>query len=218
MNTENIKEYLEFIKENKSLYQANEVLEVVTDPATIEEYCAKNNARIGVVYRSKHNIMVVDLVRNKAGRLFAYERIVKTVSGNSVVIMPFLNGKILLLKQFRHALGEYQLAFPRGYGEENISPEENARKEISEELNCNAENISYLGRIVADSGVCGEMVCAFQCSISLPAVDGVYEDIASFITVTEDEFCDMAKKGLINDSFTLSTFMLYRSKAGTSPL
>lgn len=218
MNTENIHEYLGFIKENKDLYQANEVLETVTDPAVIEEYCRKNDARIGVVYRSKYNIMVVDLVRDKAGRLFAYERIVKAARGNSVVIMPFLNGKILLLKQFRHALGDYQLAFPRGYGESGISPEENARKEISEELNCDAENISYLGRIVADSGVCGETVCTFQCNVRFPAVDGVYENIASFITVTEDEFSDMANKGLINDGFTLSAFLLYQAKAGTRTL
>lgn len=209
---ESLKEYLDFINQTGYHYKTEQVLEMILDIDLLTEYCEKNNRKIGIVSRTPFNVHLIDLVRNSNGDLFPYERIVKAVQGNSVVIMPFLNGKIILLKQFRHALGDYQYALPRGYGELCLTPEENARKEINEELNCESGDYAFLGHIVADSGICGEKVNVFRCSIEKPFVEGDYESIVSYIEVTEDEFNEMIRSGQINDGFTLSAAALYNSR------
>ena len=48
--------------------------------------------------------MVVDVVRAKNGSLFAYERLMNRVMRGAVVIVPYYNGKYILLRQYRHAL------------------------------------------------------------------------------------------------------------------
>ena len=73
--------------------------------------------------------VVVDVVRAKNGSLFAYERLMNRVMRGAVVIVPYYNGKYILLRQYRHALREYQYGFPRGFGEEGMSAKENAGKE-----------------------------------------------------------------------------------------
>lgn len=207
-----IAEYLDFINKISFQYKTDEVLELITDSDELMNYCQKNNKRIGIVNRTEFNIHLIDLVKNSNGELFLYERIVKAVQGNSVVIMPFHNDKIILLKQFRHALGDYQYALPRGFGEINLSPEENARKEIREELGCESESYVFLGNVVADSGLCGEKVCVFKCCVNNLNIREQYENIVSYVEATEQEFAEMVKNGMINDGFTLSAFTLHNLK------
>lgn len=204
-----IDEYLDFIKETGFCYKDNNMIEMITDFDKIMDYCKKTGNNIGIINRNEYNVHVIDLVRNKNNQIYEYERIVKAVQGNSVVVIPFKENKIILLKQFRHALGDYQYAFPRGFGEISLSPKENARKEIIEELNCDSKDYIFLGNIVADSGLCGEKVYVFKCSVEPPCIQEYYENIASYIEVDETELSDMIRNRLINDGFTLSALTLY---------
>lgn len=207
-----IGEYLDFIREIGVHYETDEMLEMVTDFEEIRRFCRKTKKRIGIVNRNEFNIHVVDLVRNKKGELLSYERIIKAARGNSIVVIPFRNDKMLLLKQFRHALGTYQYAFLRGFGEAGLSPEENARKEIREELQCSAGDFVRLGTVVADSGLCGEKITVFRCNVDAPQIEEGYEEIASYIELTGEELSDKIRQGEINDGFTLSALTLLREK------
>lgn len=83
--------------------------------------------------------MVADLVytidKDNNKNYFAYERIIpKAKNNSSVVIVPIYEDKIILLKQYRHALRDYQYSLPRGYGEDTVQVENNVKKELSEEI------------------------------------------------------------------------------------
>ncbi|MCM1219109.1 MAG: NUDIX hydrolase [Lachnospiraceae bacterium] len=126
-----------------------------------------------------------------------------------MVIISKYNNQYVLIKQFRHAIGDYQLAFPRGYGEPDITIEENVKKEIFKELNTNAYKIEHIGTVIADSGICGEKVNIVQCEVDKPNVDGVYEGITKFVLLSAEEIESLIKSKKINDGFTLSAWSLY---------
>ena len=212
ISPKDVQEYLELLQRRPLDETPDSMLEVIRDPEVLLSYSREHQVRLGIVYQSSRHLYVVDLVRNKAGDLFPYERLLKTVSGSSVVIVPFREDRLVLLKQFRHALGAFQYCFPRGFAEEGISPAENAKKELWEELNCKAGEPELLGQVVADSGICGEKVWVFRCAVGEPHTDGIYENISSCIEVSLPEVKQMVRQGLINDGFTLSALTLLENR------
>jgi len=203
------KEYLALLRQHPG--EAGDMLRTVDDPELLTAYSEAHGVRLGIVYKSRWHTLVVDLVRDRAGQLRTYERLLKTVSGSSVVAIPFHGEKLVLLKQFRHALGGYQYCFPRGFAEPGIPPAENARKELREELNCQPAEPTLLGQVVADSGICGEKVWVFRCDISMPRTDGKYENIEGHMEITLPELLQMVRSGQINDGFTLSAIALLQN-------
>ena len=206
--TQQLQEYLTLLHQRPPVHTDSALLEIIDDPALLEAYSLEHQIELGIVFRSNRHIYVVDLVRDKSGRLFPYERLLKAVTGSSVVIIPFYEDQVVLLEQYRHALGEFQYCFPRGFAEEGVSPSENAVKELREELKCCPGRPELLGQVVADSGICGEKVWVFRCSITKPYTDGIYENIRSYTTVTLPELLQMVRRGQINDGFTLSAITL----------
>lgn len=207
-----LQEYLNLLRQRPLPLAEGSLLEIIDDPAILEAYSRDHQTPLGIVFRSSRHIYVVDLVRDKTGRMFPYERLLKAVTGSSVVAVPVYGDRVVLLEQYRHALGEFQYCFPRGFAEEGLSPGENAVKELEEELNCRAGTPELLGQVVADSGICGEKVWVFRCPVSRPCTDGIYENIKSYITVTVPELTRMVRRGQINDGFTLSAIALLREK------
>lgn len=212
MNGQALQEYLQLLEQRGPEYTCDEVIEPVQDPLLLEKYSRETGMKLGIRYRGVRHILVVDLVRHRDGTLHPYERLLKTVTGSSVVIVPHRGEKLVLLKQFRHALGDYQYCFPRGFAEEGLQPAENAKKEISEELGCECTDLQLLGRMVADSGICGEPVWVYGCQVDQPAVAQFYENITGCIEVTVEEITQMVRDGKINDGFTLSAMTLLNAK------
>ena len=209
--TEELSRYLDCLKEHSFTYKDNDSLELVQERDTIVNYRRNHPGRPGIVYSSQYHSFVVDLVRTKDGSLHQCERLEKTNRGNSVVIIPVYDNKYILIRQFRHAMGDYQWCFPRGFGEPDISPEENAIKETKEEINCNVTRAVHLGVTVADSGICGEETHVYLCYIDKPSIKQHYENIVSLIEVTEQEIEKMIAEGQINDGYTLAAIILYKS-------
>ena len=219
--TKELKRYYELMEERPQEFLKSEIIDIITDETTIEEFCRKNNVKTGVVYESKYHIMVVDVVKDKNGRMFTYERILNTVPGGSVVI-TIHNDKFVLLEQFRHAMRCRQYAFPRGFKELKISNIENAKKELNEEIKVNnSDNVSYrfIGNIIADSGLCGNVADVYLCTItddediSARATEG----IVGTKEVTQDGLNDMIRNGSIDDGFSLAAYSLFCAKTEKQP-
>ncbi len=186
-------------------------LRIVTDRAAVLQYEASAEGRpIGIAYSSPYNQLLVDLVEDGQGRRFAYERVVPAAK-NAVVIVPRFEGDFVLLRQFRHALRDYQLCFPRGYGEPGVSACDNAEKELFEELKVwPLGPMKHLGSVVADSGLSGGRIEVFACDVPAPNPDVGYEEIDSCIIVSPAELDELIADGRINDGFTLSALTLLR--------
>ena len=212
MSDDSILQYLNYIQRYGLPYDYSEIMHIITDYDELLSYSREHNKKLGIIYQSEYHIFIVDLVENIRGERFPYERIIKTRQGNSVVIIPVSGERFVLLKQFRHALGTYQYSFPRGFGEPCISIEENARKEIMEELNAKVSSIKIIGKVVADSGICGEEVNIVQCSVSDIQIDGVYEGIRCYELLSAEEMERYIQSDKINDGFTLSAWTLLNAK------
>lgn len=186
-------------------------LEVIKDHARVLEFERSPEGRpIGITYESPYNRMVVDLVQDAADEQFAYERIIPMQKG-AVVIVPLFQGRFVLLQQFRHALRGFQLSFPRGYGEAGLPVEKNAAKELREELGVEpASALTYLGTVIADSGLSGNRVAVFMCDVPEPKIDSSHEGIEGYETFTSEELDRAIKDGTITDGFTLSALSLLR--------
>ena len=207
--------YIELTNKRPDLFIQSEDLLIITDPDTVNEYVADSGQRLGVVYKSQWNTMLVDLVKNKNGDLFSYDRLIGTSTGVPVTI-PVYDGKFVLIKQYRHAIRSIQYAFPRGFGEDGLSAEENAVKELLEEVGATFADdarIKVIGSVTADSGITSGKVFVVYCEIISYEEKIGYEGIQKTILLSERELGDWIKRGRIDDGFTLAAYSLFSFSA-----
>lgn len=214
MSQKSLNKYFELIQERSKEFITNNFLKIITDRKMLEQYEKQNNCDLGVVYESDYHLLVVDLVCSN-DNIFKYERLIKRYSGNCVVIIPIYNEKFVLLNQYRYSLQENQICFPRGFGESGLKVEENAKKEIKEEINADTISCDIIGTVVADSGVCGEKVAICLCEISKPFINEHYENIDEINLCSIDELTELIKNNAINDGYTLSALSLYMLNNGS---
>ena len=87
----------------------------------------------------------------------------------AVVIMPqFADGRLLLIAQYRFAVGETLLEFPAGTLETGEAPLACARRELLEETGYRAEHWRALGTIYSSPGFCDEQQHLFLASGLVP--------------------------------------------------
>lgn len=208
------KRYVNLIKERPADFDnsAGEYV-IITDHERVVSYEREAKRTIGVVYESPYHLLVVDLVSSDGKHCFFYERLLPAVKNNSAVVALTICQKyFVLLKQYRHALRDWQYAFPRGYAESGLTPEENVYKELGEELGCHPSDVlamNYLGCIVADSGVSGEKVKTYLCELGRYKEQKHHEGIEKAVLLSRQELTKAIHDGKINDSFSLSALSLY---------
>lgn len=205
-------QYLMLMQERPYEFRACDGMEIVTDRDEVRKFEQESGQTIGVVYQSPYSMMVVDLVREKNGRLFAYERLIPAAVGSAVVCVTKQKENYILLKQLRHSLRGEQIGFPRGYGENGVSAEDNARKEVYEELGAEVFELKPLGKVVADSGIGGAAAEVFECKIDSWEVKKGYEGITGVLVLTEQELEQQIANGTVTDGYTLAAFALLRLK------
>ncbi len=210
--TDRIEQYLSLAKERPALFTPSDIYPIVTDPTVIRDFEQRSGKQVGVIYRSPFNTLVVDLIAGENG-YFTYERVIPTASGRGVVCVPVVDGKLLMLQQYRHAIRRSQLCFPRGYGENGISSQDNAKKELAEETGAVARECVYLGSVVADSGLIGAECDVYLCTLDTFREDSHEEGITKILLLDEAELESRIQSREIDDGFTLSAYMLYKTKA-----
>lgn len=79
-------------------------------------------------------------------------------SGGSGVLAVTEDGEILLVKQYRRPYDEVTYEIPAGKLNPGESPEENARRELSEETGYEAKSLIDFGKIYPSPGYTGEII------------------------------------------------------------
>lgn len=215
---EALKDYFALMDERPDLFRGADNEQsgyprIVKDYARICQYTQKTGTLIGIAYASKYNMMVVDLTEEKDGFLHPYERVVPSSTGTAVVVAPRLDGKLVFIKQWRHAIQDEQIAFIRGFGEDGIPAEYNAAKEVSEEIGANVcSNMLYLGTVTTDSGLTSGEAEAYTCQVDSADIEDGYEGIEGLVLLTDDEAEEYVRTGEITDGFTLAVLELLRYK------
>lgn len=205
----NKERYFDLIEERPECFMQSDSLKIILDKNAIEEFEKTSEREIGVIYESPYSILLVDLVENSQGMKFTYERIIPAIKDKAVVIVTIFQGKYVLLNQYRHSLRGYQYSFPRGYGEEGLSGEMNAKKEIKEEIGANIISIKQIGTIIADSGLSGNRVDVFVCDVENIQLKKGYEGIKEYQLFDKKELDCMISRGIIDDGYTLAALTLF---------
>lgn len=203
-----LKEYFDLMDERADLFRDNELIPIEKDIEKIRRFTAQTGKKIGVLYHSQYNMLITDLIAPANGSPYVYERIVPNAEGGVVAAAKY-NGKFVLIKQFRHSLRNYQYCFVRGYGERGISTEENAAKELSEEIGGVVARSVFLGELSADSGLSSGITSVYLCEVQSVKPKIGYEGIQEIVMLDEQELVQWINDGKINDGFTLAAYALY---------
>ena len=210
--SDSVQEYMRLVNERPEWFlqpSAGTGMRLVLDESRIRSEEEKNGEKYGVMYdNSPYWIVLRDLVEPGYG----YARVVYPAKTGGVVCIPVKDGKFCLLKIFRHGTRSYNgWEFPRGFNEGNLSVEDNARKELSEEILAGGAitGLRELGCICQDSGLCNGKAVVVIAQISDATAAKGHEGIDSLAWFSAAELCKMIRDRQIVDGFTLGAFALY---------
>lgn len=163
-------------------------------------------ARTGVVYEDPFIILVRDAVRRPDRTLGSYSRKLPASGAAGAVVLPIFEGKVVLLRQFRHATRTQHLEVPRGFGEPGVSAAEQARTELREEIQAEADSLVELGGFhsnTGDSSGCTELFLAAIHDFGRPQAS---EGIIDIVLEAPKRVAEIIRDGEITDSFTIAAF------------
>jgi ADP-ribose pyrophosphatase len=123
-----------------------------------------------------------------------------------VVILPEFQGKLLLLHQYRHPTRKWHYQVPLGYGEPQISGEENARREIEEETGGKVSLLVSLGEFYTNPGYESVSVQLYYAELSYVGSPEIAEGIESFTWLTAEELAEWIANEKITDGFTIAAY------------
>jgi len=134
------------------------------------------------------------------------------VHPGSVVVMPVFNdGRILLIRQYRHSVGQFLWELVAGRKEPKETPVAAARRELIEETGYRAKRLRKLMRIVPTPGFVNEWMWIF-------AAEGLTEGAAQpeedekimprIFTMKEAE--KMIERGILRDAKSICGILYYK--------
>lgn len=109
-----------------------------------------------IVYQGKIVTLRTDIARLENGRMTGRE-VVEHPGG--VCVLPLeADGTTYTVRQFRYPFGQVIEELPAGKLDGPEDPEVGARRELSEEIGCEAGELIYLGRLLMSPGFCTEVL------------------------------------------------------------
>lgn len=162
-----------------------------------------------VVYRNKWMKVMEDEVIFPSGEKGIFGVVEKDPF---VVIIPFVENKIALVKQYRYPIESYSWEFPEGLQErasEDIK--EAAKRELHEETGLLAEDLKELGTLWLAPGHNTQQYTVFvtkDCKWGEKDLEESEKDMVTEM-FTLEEVKEMIIKGIIKDSPTIASLNLY---------
>lgn len=164
--------------------------------------------RTGIVSEDQYMIFVRDAVRRLDGTFGTYDRILPASGSAGVAVLPVLDGRIVLIRHFRHATRQFHLEVPRGFGEQGVSARQQAKVELYEEIGAQVrdDDLAELGKFHTNSGTTSDCVELFAAMIDRTGCLQGEEGISSLETYSPAHVAKLISTGEITDSFTIGIF------------
>ncbi len=171
-------------------------------------------ANIGVAFEDQYVLMLRDAVYFGDGTTGTYIRFLFAGKGSEVseestpgvIILPVYQDDVILINHFRHATRSWHLEIPRGFGFPGRTGEENARRELHEEIGAHASHLVSLGRAYPDTGISMECNEFFFAQIDSYGEADVFEGISQIQPVTLPEFERLIREDIITDGYTIIAY------------
>jgi ADP-ribose pyrophosphatase len=151
------------------------------------------------------------------GRLAAFE--IVRHPGGAAVLPVLADGRIVLVRQLRPAVGGMVLELPAGRLEPGEPPDDCAWRELQEEVGYRPGRLEKLGEMLPSVGFCNERIHLFLAS-ELEAVPQALEqdEFLDILTLSLDEALARLDRGEIPDGKTALALLLYaRRLAAATP-
>ncbi|MCO5176221.1 MAG: NUDIX hydrolase [Thermomicrobiales bacterium] len=146
----------------------------------------------------------VDRVELPSGRIGSREVVEHP---GAVAILPVRDdGRMVLVRQFRYAIGRSLLEVPAGTCEPNEDPLTTAVRELHEEVGLQADSVEPLVRFLVSPGWCNEELIAYRATglHEIGATPEEDEEI-EIVEVTPDEVPALIASGEIADAKTITS-------------
>lgn len=155
-----------------------------------------------------------DTLKLPDGRIRVYETLVHKGAAAIVPVLP--DGRILMVRQYRHAIRRVSLEIPAGGRNGREEPfEVAAKRELEEETGYRCGEMTHLISIVTAIAYCDEVIEVYVAGDLVPTRQNLDPD--EFIDVcpyTLEELVRMIYEGQIQDSKTIASVMAYKDKYG----
>ncbi|HYA68839.1 MAG TPA: NUDIX hydrolase [Acidimicrobiales bacterium] len=133
----------------------------------------------------------------------------------AVAVVPVTDdGTVLLVSQYRGAVGRELLEIPAGTRDvEGEPPESTARREVEEEVGVRAGTILHLATLANSPGFCDEITLIYLATALEPVPTDRHGEEETHMTVVElplTEACAMIGRGEVVDAQTVAGLLLAR--------
>src|SRR6476620_4972052 len=133
------------------------------------------------------------------------------VHPGAVVVLPILpDGGVLLIKNYRYAVGESLLELPAGTLERGEDPINCAGRELIEETGYTAGRLKSIGSFFTSPGILSERMYAFAAYDLRPGRQALEEGEQIELRPTAwDDAIDMVQSGAILDAKTIAAVLMF---------
>ena len=163
-------------------------------------------------YQGKILRVTIDKIEMPDGKAAFRETVIRDKS--AAAVLPIMNdGKLLFVRQYRHAFAQSLLEIPAGVLNDCEVPEFCIRRELEEETGYSAGKMEYLCEIYPTVGFCSETIFLY---FAYDLTEGEQKlDPDEFIELesyTLEQALDMVYTGEIKDAKTIVALFAYKSK------
>ena len=223
---EQLRRYLELAAQRPEWFAnpPNAAFAILLDEAEIQRAEAEQARRLaasgqpaewaatGIVYEDQYLTIVRDAVRYLDGARGAYIRAVADLVAPGVVgILPVHDGKILLIQHFRHATRDWRLEIPSGGCEPGASTDDDARRELAEEIGGVPRQLVSMGYFHEDVGLSGGLTELFYAELESYGETESIEGITGIVPVTPREFEMLIRDGQMTTATAIAAFTYARA-------
>ncbi|MDD4844502.1 MAG: NUDIX hydrolase [Anaerotignum sp.] len=163
-------------------------------------------------YQGKIVRVTVDQIEMPDGKCAYRETVIR--EKDAAAVLPVLDdGKLLFVRQYRHAFGEMLLEIPAGVLEDCEMVESCVKRELEEETGKIAGRLEFLCEMYPTVGFCTEKISiyfAFELSEGCQKLDA--DEFIELESYSLEEALEMISNGQIKDGKTIAALFAYKSK------
>lgn len=121
------------------------------------------------------------------------------------IVVPFLKGKIVFLRQYRAVTGKYLWELPAGKLSPGESPYSCAKREVTEETGYKVSGLRRIGMIYTSPGFCDEKIHVYRAVCSHKSEMNLdWDEIIEVRPLSRTQIKKLFKTGALSDAKSIA--------------